>query len=50
MEVLLAEAREAFAGEIVVELTSNTADEMEANVGRVEGWLEQWKKDNTANS
>lgn len=50
MEVLLAEAREAFAEEIVVELTSNTADEMEANVGRVESWLEQWKKDNVTSS
>ncbi|KAL2753930.1 hypothetical protein ACRALDRAFT_1049472 [Sodiomyces alcalophilus JCM 7366] len=47
MEVLLSEAREAYAEEIIVELTSNTADEMEANVARIEGWLEQWKKDRT---
>ncbi|OHE93351.1 POS9-activating factor FAP7 [Colletotrichum orchidophilum] len=45
MEVLLQEAREAFDEEIVVELTSNTADEMEVNISRVEAWLEQWKKD-----
>lgn len=50
MEVLLAEAREAFAPEIVVELTSNTADEMEANVGRVESWMGQWKENNSASS
>lgn len=50
MEVLLAEAREAFAAEIVVELTSNTSDEMEANVGRVETWLTQWKENNPASS
>lgn len=45
MEVLLAEAREAFAEDIVVELTSNTSDEMETNVGRVDTWLKQWKTD-----
>ncbi|ROT40892.1 POS9-activating factor FAP7 [Sodiomyces alkalinus F11] len=47
MEVLLSEAREAYAEEIVVELTSNTADEVESNVARIESWLEQWKKDRT---
>ncbi|KAK1594714.1 POS9-activating factor FAP7 [Colletotrichum navitas] len=45
MEVLLQEAREAFDEEIVVELTSNTSDEMESNISRVEAWLDQWKKD-----
>ncbi|KXH57824.1 POS9-activating factor FAP7 [Colletotrichum salicis] len=45
MEVLLQEAREAFDEEIVVELTSNTSDEMETNISRVEAWLEQWKND-----
>lgn len=48
MEVLLSEAREAYAEEIIVELTSNTADEMESNVARIESWLEQWKKDRTS--
>ncbi|KAF5524305.1 Adenylate kinase isoenzyme 6-like protein HBR1 [Colletotrichum aenigma] len=47
MEVLLQEARDAFDEEIVVELTSNTSDEMETNVSRVEDWLEQWKKDHS---
>ncbi|KAF4895339.1 Adenylate kinase isoenzyme 6-like protein HBR1 [Colletotrichum fructicola] len=47
MEVLLQEARDAFDEEIVVELTSNTSDEMETNVSRVEEWLEQWKKDHS---
>ncbi|KAM0276351.1 hypothetical protein ACHAQH_006844 [Verticillium albo-atrum] len=45
MEVLLSEAREGFEEQIVVELTSNTAEEMESNVERVVSWLEQWKKD-----
>lgn len=48
MEVLLQEAREAFDEEIVVELTSNTSDEMESNVSRVEAWLEQWRKDHSS--
>jgi adenylate kinase len=46
MEVLLDEAREAFDTEIVVELTSNTSDEMENNVERIEAWIKQWKTDN----
>lgn len=48
MEVLLQEAREAFDEEIVVELTSNTSDEMETNIARVEAWLEQWKRDHSS--
>lgn len=48
MEVLLQEAREAFDEEIVVELTSNTSDEMEGNLSRIEAWLEQWKKDHSS--
>ncbi|KAJ3458684.1 hypothetical protein MRS44_012793 [Fusarium solani] len=47
MEVLLQEAHEAFDEEIVIELTSNTADEMETNVDRIEAWTKQWKKDNS---
>ena len=50
MEVLLDEAREAFDAEIVVELTSNTSDEMEGNVERIDAWVKQWKKDNNSDS
>jgi adenylate kinase len=50
MEVLLQEARESYDEEIVVELTSNTADEMDANVERVEAWLGQWRKDHAGDS
>jgi adenylate kinase len=49
MEVLLQEARDAYDSEIVIELESNTADEMEVNVGRIESWLHQWVKDNSTN-
>jgi adenylate kinase len=50
MEVLLDEAREAFDAEIVVELTSNTSDEMESNIERIEAWVKQWIKDNKSES
>lgn len=46
MEVLLQEAREAFDEEIVIELPSNTSDEMDSNVDRIEAWVKQWKLDN----
>lgn len=45
MEVLLQEAREAYDEEIVIELQSNTAEEMESNVDRIEAWVKQWKLD-----
>lgn len=46
MEVLLQEARDSYDEEIIVELTSNTNEELEMNVERIQGWLTQWKEDN----
>jgi adenylate kinase len=46
MQIVLEEAREGFEREIVVELTSNGIEELEANVERLDGWIDQWKKDN----
>jgi len=46
MQVLLQEARDAYDEEIIVELTSNSTEEMESNVQRIEAWIVQWKKDN----
>lgn len=46
MEVLLQEAQEAFSEEIVIELKSNTSDEMESNIDRIETWIKQWKLNN----
>lgn len=46
MEVLSQEARESYDEEIVVELQSNTTEEMETNLERIEAWLKQWKEDN----
>ena len=48
MEVLLQEAHEAFDSQIVIELTSNTSDEMESNVDRIVDWVKQWKLDNAS--
>ena len=45
MQVLLTEAHEAYEPEIVVELASNTPDDMEANVDRIVAWVTQWRKD-----
>ncbi|KAL8843094.1 MAG: hypothetical protein Q9170_000224 [Blastenia crenularia] len=44
MEVLLSDARHAFNEKIVVELQSNTTEDMESNVSRIEAWVEQWKQ------
>ncbi len=42
MEVLLEEAREAFEAEMVVELESNSVEDVEGNVARIESWVERW--------
>jgi len=46
MQVLLEEARDSYDEEIIVELTSNSSEEIESNVERIEAWIAQWKKDN----
>lgn len=46
MQVILEEAREAYAPVIVHEVPSNTVADMEANVERVASWCQQWEKDN----
>jgi len=50
MEVLLQEARDSYDEEIVVELTSNTSDDMESNIERIEAWITQWKRNNAEES
>jgi adenylate kinase len=47
MQVLLDEARESYKEEIVVELKSESTEDVEANLERVEAWVDNWKKDNT---
>lgn len=46
MQVILDEARESYAPEIVIPLTSNTIQEMEDNVDRIQTWMENWKNRN----
>jgi adenylate kinase len=48
MQVLLDEAREAYKEEIVVELRSDSADDVDGNLERIEQWIETWKKDRNA--
>jgi adenylate kinase len=45
MQVLLDEARESYKEEIVVELRSESNEDVEGNLERVEQWVEQWRKD-----
>jgi len=46
MQVILEEARESYAHEIVHEVPSNTVEDMDNNVNRVAEWCKQWEKDN----
>lgn len=46
MQVLLDEARESYKEEIVVELRSDKAEDVDGNVERVELWVENWRRDN----
>ncbi|SPN98869.1 probable FAP7 - involved in the oxidative stress response [Cephalotrichum gorgonifer] len=46
MDVLIQEARDSYDEEIVIELQSNTSEEMEENVDRIEAWVKQWTLDN----
>jgi adenylate kinase len=45
MEVLLEEARGSYDEEIIIELQSNDAEDIESNVDRVEQWLANWEHD-----
>lgn len=47
MEMLLDEARNTYDQEIVIELQSNEAEDLEANVERIGEWLENWRLNNT---
>ncbi|CAK7894981.1 adenylate kinase isoenzyme 6 homolog Hbr1p [[Candida] anglica] len=45
MEVILQDARESYIPEIVIELNSNSVEEMDENVDRISAWVENWVKD-----
>ena len=42
MQTILEEARDSYRKEIVIELQSNTTDELENNLERIEAWIQQW--------
>jgi adenylate kinase len=42
MNVVLDEARESYAEEIVVELSNQSTEELESNVGRIIEWIKAW--------
>ena len=46
MQIILEEAREAYDAEIVHEVPSNTLEDMESNIQRIEQWRKQWIADN----
>jgi adenylate kinase len=50
MNVVLEEAHEAYAGEIVVTLQSENIDDLESNVSRIVQWIEAWRKNQESDS
>jgi len=44
MQVVLEEARESYEEQIVIELESNSIEQMEENVSRIKAWMESWIK------
>lgn len=42
-QVCLDEARSSYPAEIVVELPSNTVEDMESNVERAKAWAAAWR-------
>merc|ERR1712198_144235 len=44
-QTILDEAKESYREEIVVELSSETEDQLETNCERVMQWITQWKQD-----
>jgi len=46
MQVILEEARSAYPAEIVVELKSESTDDLEANIARITEWIAVWRRNN----
>lgn len=43
MQTVLDDAKESYAGEIVVELTSERSEDLESNVDRILQWIKAWQ-------
>lgn len=50
MNVVLEEAREAYAENIVVALDSEDTTHLESNVSRIVQWIEEWLKNQQLDS
>ena len=50
MEVILSEARESYEVELIIELRSNEAEEVESNVERIGRWIKDWTEQRIANN
>lgn len=46
MQVILEEAREAYDGEAIIELRSDTTEEIDSNVDRISAWAKHWMQNN----
>jgi len=42
-QTILDEAKESYNPDIVIELSSNTPDEMEKNLNQIQAWIKNWK-------
>jgi adenylate kinase len=50
MNVVLEEAREAYAEEIVVPLESESTEHLQSNVARIVKWIEAWQENQRLDS
>ena len=44
MGVVADEARESYAPEAIVTLSSDTTDEMDSNIERIVAWVHEWRR------
>lgn len=44
MQVILEDARESYREDIIIELVSNTVEDMEANAEKLQNWITEWVK------
>ncbi|KAF8605037.1 hypothetical protein BDV93DRAFT_521920 [Ceratobasidium sp. AG-I] len=50
MQTVLDEAKASYAEEIVVELKSESTEDLEANVSRICSWIDNWMNDHAKDS
>ena len=50
MNVVLEEARDAYAEEMVVALQSECTEDLDSNVSRIVQWIEAWQKNQQPDS